>query len=132
MTPVALFQLSGRVGLCLFGCESILLGIRLSLIRLPQDAIWRRSLGDRVFALLFFGGFGAGMIWFGLNLPGEQFTSTFGGFIAACTSPFWVAGAVAVVRYIIRDFRLAARIRRRQHAEQAAEVDHSNPNWTDH
>jgi hypothetical protein len=133
MTLVALLQLSGRIGLFLFGIESVWLGILFGLIQLPQDE--PEPLRSRLWTLFLCLVFGVGVMVFAVKIPAEQFTTTFPGLLAACTSPFWMAAAVAVVRvtiYAIHEIRLASRIRRHQTTERAASPDSTNPNWTDH
>lgn len=137
MTLVALFQLSGRIGLFLFGLESIWCGIWFALVydHLPQTEPLRRLMPEafrsNLSVLILCTCFGVGMMVFAVKIPAEQFITTDPGLLAGCTSLFWVAGAVALVRYSIHELRLASRIRRQQMADQAAGIDNTNPNWTD-
>ncbi len=138
MTFVSLFQLSGRIGLFLFGLESIWCGIWFGLVNdhLPQTEPLRRlrpeAFRSNLPVLVLSVCFGVGMMVFAVKIPAEQFITTDPGLLAGCASLFWVVCAVAIVRFSIQELRLASRIRRQQTTDRAASIDNTNPNWTDH
>jgi hypothetical protein len=139
MTLAALFQLSGRIGLFLTGLAGIWATIWFTFIlnQLPQyeSLPWKTlqwSRRKRLQVALLSGSFSVGLLVFAVKVPSEQFTSTDGGLIFGCSSPFLVACVVAMVRTNISELRLAFRLRRQQLAERTASTDHSNPNWADH
>lgn len=126
MTPIGLFELSGRIGLLVFGFLSIWIGVWCMLIevKLPQHKrlstinTWSRR--ERLQGLIFIAGFGIAMMVVAVKVPSEQFTSTDAGLLAGCSSPFWIACGVGWVRYFIIELRRAAHLRQQQSAEQAA------------
>jgi hypothetical protein len=74
-------------------------------------------------------GFGVAMIVSGIKVPSEQFTSTGFGLFAGCSSLFWAATAVGIVRYAIVELRLASRLRQLRRAQRPEAMDPSKPNW---
>jgi hypothetical protein len=135
VTPVALLELAGRIGLILFGSESICVGIWGALItdELPQNRRVRDLLPwsrrDRLWMLFMCVGFGVTMIVSGIKVPSEQFTSTAFGLFAGCSSLFWAASAVGIARYAIVELRLASRLRQLRRGQRPEVVDPSKPKW---
>src|SRR6185437_7022555 len=96
-----LYVLSGRISLLLFGLSSIWIGIWFGLVsdRLPQNEkllrIMPSSRRDRLRIFILSIGFGVLLIVVGLKASPAAFNAPLGD-IVACSSPFWIAGAVAV------------------------------------
>ena len=137
MNLLTLYVLSGRISLLLFGLSSIWVGIWFGFIvdRLPQNEKLLRIMPSsrrerlRIFVLSI--GFGALLIVMGLKASPAAFNAPFGD-IVACSSPFWIAGAVAVVRTTIVELRQANRLRRQLNVERPAITDSSEQTWTEH
>lgn len=126
MTALALFQLSGRLSLLLFGLLSIWVAVWFTLVydRLPQNQRWRGlntwSRRERIQIFVLSAGFGVALIVAALKVPTTAF-SAIGGDIVVCSSPFFVVGAIACIRMTIVELRLASRLRRQQTLEQGAQ-----------
>lgn len=123
MTPLSLFQLSGRLSLLLFGLLSIWVAVWSTIIydRLPQNHRWRKfnawTRRDRIQIFVLCAGFGVALIVAALKVPSNAF-GAMGGDIVVCSSPFFVVGTIACIRITIIELRLASRLRRQKSLEQ--------------
>src|SRR5215831_4671259 len=113
MTPPLLFPiflLSARLGLYFFACTSMWMGVFLG--RLFPEATWtlRERMQIRAVAVLF----GIGMLIFTIHVHSSQITQSDAGFLAGSSSPFFIAGFVAVVRSSLIEPRRATQRRRRR------------------
>lgn len=119
MTPLVLYQLSGRLSLWLFGLLSIWVAIWSTFIydRLPQNQRWRRlhawSRRERIQILVLSVGFGVALIVAALKIPAAAFSALWGD-IVVFSSPFWLACGIACARTTIIELRRAFRMRRQR------------------
>lgn len=118
---LAIFLISARLSLYLFACESIWMGVFLR--RMFPNANWtvRERLQIRFVAVLF----GIGMLLFAVNVQSSQITQSDAGFLAGCSSPFLVAGLIAVARTTLIEPRCAAQ-RQQRRRELAALGEQTN------
>lgn len=135
MTWVALYQLSGRITLLLFGSVLVWAAIFYVLIQLlhyePVQTPVPQSRRARLGLPLAFAACGVAALAGALRLPSTAFTSseltTLG-----CMSPVMVLCCVLALWNTSFELRNAFRLRRQHRAEWTVVRNRSQSNWTDY